>query len=254
MPPSLPSSFEGEYGHVRYTITVTLDRPWKFDQDSKLAFTVISPVDLNKVDSVKKNHKLEMEKTFCCFCCASGPLSVVVSLPTTGYVSGQTIPILADVDNSSNVDVTKLKFLFIKSTAYHTQSPRLTKREEKVIAELGVGPYNHGENRNVKQSLDIPPLPPSNLDNCGIIDLFYQLKVVCEVSGFFNRNLDGIIPITLGTVPLLDYQPPASQNTAIDLSMLPTQPVSPETDNLGGAIGWTMNGLDNPLPNLRELF
>jgi hypothetical protein len=51
-----------------------------------------------------------------------------------------------------------------------------------------------------------------------------------------------------GTVPLLDYQPPASQN--IDVSMLPTQPVSPETDNIGGAIGWTINGVDNPLPNI----
>jgi hypothetical protein len=163
-----------------------------------MAFTCISPVDLNKVDSVKKNHRLEMEKTFCCLCCASGPLTCTVSLPTTGYVSGQTIPIQAEIENSSNVDVLKLKFLFMKNTQYHTQSPRLTKREEKIIAELGVGPYNRGETRTVKQSLDIPPLPPSNLDNCGIIDLFYQLKVVCEVSGMFNRNLDGIIPITLG--------------------------------------------------------
>lgn len=29
LPPSLPSSFEGEHGHVRYTIKVVLDRPWK---------------------------------------------------------------------------------------------------------------------------------------------------------------------------------------------------------------------------------
>jgi hypothetical protein len=246
LPPTLPSSFEGEHGHVRYTVTVTLDRPWKFDQETKMAFTVISPVDLNKIESVRKPHRLEMEKSFCCFCCASGPLSVVVSLPVTGYVSGQTIPLLADIDNGSNVDIVKMKFIFIKSTAYHTQSPRLTKRDEQVIAELGVGPFNRHETRNVKQSLDIPPLPPSNLDNCGIIDLVYELRVICEVSGF-HTNLSGIIPITLGTVPLLDYQPPASQSTAIDVSMLPTQPVSPETDNIGGAIGWNV---DNPLPNI----
>lgn len=53
LPPTLPSSFEGEFGHVRYTIKVTLDRPWKFDQDMKMAFTVISPVDLNVNPRVK---------------------------------------------------------------------------------------------------------------------------------------------------------------------------------------------------------
>lgn len=53
LPPQLPSSFEGEWGHVRYTIKITLDRPWKFDQDTKMAFTVISPVDLNQNPRIK---------------------------------------------------------------------------------------------------------------------------------------------------------------------------------------------------------
>lgn len=47
LPPVLPSSFEGQHGFVRYTIKVTLDRPWKFDQETKMAFTVINALDLN---------------------------------------------------------------------------------------------------------------------------------------------------------------------------------------------------------------
>lgn len=131
-----------------------------------------------------------------------------------------------------------MKFAFRKHVAFHTTAPRMTKREVKTIGELTLGPFNKSEQRVIRQSLDVPPLPPSNLDNCGIIDLHYDLQVVCEVAGF-HTNLDGIIPITIGTIPLNDYQPQApSSQQPIDISMMPTQPVSPQ--DVGGAVGWSV--------------
>ena len=46
---SLPSSFEGRRGYVRYFCKASINRPWKFDEHTKRAFTVIHPLDLNMV-------------------------------------------------------------------------------------------------------------------------------------------------------------------------------------------------------------
>lgn len=239
LPATLPSSFEGEFGHVRYTIKVTLDRPWKFDQDMKMAFTVIAPVDLNVNPRVKEPFKLELEKSFCCFCCKSGPLAVITSIPQTGYVSGQILPITCEIDNASNVNLTAVKFELRKLVTFHTNQPRSEKRESKVIiSQLSIGPMNAGESRTFSQQMEIPALPPTNLLNCGIIALDYDLHVECDVSGP-HRNLTGKIPITLGTIPLA-----GTNLQAGDPSLAPTQPVSPVSPpgdgGLGGALGWNV--------------
>ncbi|XP_039431432.1 arrestin domain-containing protein 17 [Culex pipiens pallens] len=256
LPPTLPSSFEGEWGFVRYTIKVTLDRPWKFDQDLKMAFTVISPVDLNQNPRVKDPFKLELEKTFCCFCCASGPLSLIIHIPVTGFVSGQTIPLTIECDNASNVGVESVKLTMRKLLAFHVMTPRReTKKKKEVISEISVGPVEGGNSQTWSQHIQIPPLPPSNLVNCGIIDVDYDIKVEAVVSGP-HANLDGNIPIVVGTVPLASFQPPPpyTDNPPItdDPSMLPTQPVSPASppNGTGGALGWNIAGSENPYPNI----
>lgn len=256
LPPTLPSSFEGEWGFVRYTVKVTLDRPWKFDQDIKMAFTVISPVDLNANPRVKDPFKLELEKTFCCFCCASGPLSIIVHIPVTGFVSGQTIPLTIECDNASNVGVESVKLVLRKLLAFHVHTPRReTKKKKEIVSEVSVGPVEAGNSQTWNQSIQIPPLPPSNLVNCGIIDVDYDIKVEAVVSGP-HANLDGNIPIVLGTVPLSTFQPPPPYTDSppeVDPSMAPTQPVSPASppNGAGGALGWNIaDGGESLYPNI----
>ena len=47
---NLPTSVEGNFGHVRYWLKAFIDRPWRFDIFTAEAFfTVIERVDINVV-------------------------------------------------------------------------------------------------------------------------------------------------------------------------------------------------------------
>lgn len=48
IPAVCPSSFEGTHGRVRYTVTVKVIRPWKFDLTYSRPFTVLKIMDLNR--------------------------------------------------------------------------------------------------------------------------------------------------------------------------------------------------------------
>lgn len=119
-----------------------------------------------------------MEKNFCCLCCASGPLEAQVSIPCRGFVPGQSIPVTAEVNNHSNVKVDRLRVILRKRIEFRTQTPRVETRIDKaIINEFSIGPIDKNESKKLEQSIEIPPLPPTNMENCNIIKCDYELKV-----------------------------------------------------------------------------
>ena len=75
LPPNLPSSFEHEFGQIRYSISATIDIPWAFDKHATKSFTVINDYDLNLLGpAVRHPYGLSDSKVFCCWCCASEPV------------------------------------------------------------------------------------------------------------------------------------------------------------------------------------
>ncbi|XP_011861149.1 PREDICTED: arrestin domain-containing protein 2 [Vollenhovia emeryi] len=217
LPTNLPSSFESDFGHVRYTVKATLDRPWKFDQDVKSPFTIVAPLDLNQEPRAAESVEQEMSKTFGCLCCGSPPLTVNFSLPTRGYVPGQSMPIKINVENLSNVVVNTIRLMLCKIVIFRATTPRTdTKTEEIVVTEISKGPIEARGTADYEQHLDIPPLPPSNLANCRIIDLEYNLKVEACVEGWYHRNLLANTLVFVGTVPLTVYHTPSAPPAGMD--------------------------------------
>lgn len=59
LPTTLPTSFEGEFGYIRYTATVCLDRVMWPDQIFEESITVINPVV--KYDNTTNSKVIEFE-------------------------------------------------------------------------------------------------------------------------------------------------------------------------------------------------
>ena len=48
LPRSLPASFDGQWGQVKYGVRAILVRPWKFDIEREKEFEVTGYVDMNE--------------------------------------------------------------------------------------------------------------------------------------------------------------------------------------------------------------
>lgn len=63
LPLELPSSFEGDFGNIRYGASVTIIIPWGFDDKIIESFTVIRALDLNLYPSLKVIYRLIYNQT-----------------------------------------------------------------------------------------------------------------------------------------------------------------------------------------------
>lgn len=208
LPQQLPTSYEGAKGYIRYTIRVALERPWKFDHTYRVGFTVLKPIDLNLESPVLRYPSQgEVIHTFCCGPCKSPPMSIKVSLPQSGYVPGQTVALVADISNQSRIKVEMVKFILQQVIHYHSSTPHnKTLEEVNDICQQIILTTDDKELNQLQQNLVIPAVPPTISKLSRVININYELKVEVKVRGA-HVNPVVRIPLTIGTYPLVNYQP-----------------------------------------------
>ncbi|CRK98596.1 CLUMA_CG012194, isoform A [Clunio marinus] len=207
LPPLLPTSFEAKHGHIRYLVNVVIDRPWKFDLTYKLAFTVIKQLDLNYENpALRIPTKVEKIDTFFCGFCKTAPVYMAASIPMSGFVPGQNIPVCIEINNESRIAIDDVKVSLKKLVCYHSQTPKMKTKEEIIsVKEIRSGEVRKRSKGKFDQRFAIPPLPPSNTNYCRVINVSYEIHVTAKVSGL-HVNPVLKLPITLGTVPLSSPQ------------------------------------------------
>lgn len=217
LPKQLPSSFEGKFGCIRYIAKVTLERPWKFDQTYTVGFTVLRPVDLNlESPLIRVPSEVEVFHQFWCSPCLSKPIHIKGKLPQTGYVPGQTISLLAEVNNASNVDAKEVNIRFQCVISYQADSPRLKCRQDILdLACIKCDPIPKKSSGCFVEKIVIPPVPSSSNSNYSkMIQLSYCVRIEAVTSHFHN-NAYVLCPITIGTVPFIPLRQQIIENAEI---------------------------------------
>ncbi|XP_053665036.1 arrestin domain-containing protein 17-like [Anopheles marshallii] len=218
LPTTLPTSFEGDYGYIRYTVRVVFERPWKFDQSYKIAFTVVNQLNLNTV-SPPVNVAVVQEhiKHFYCGPCRSPPLAINVLLPMTGYVPGQFILAKADISNGSNKSISEVKLKLRRRVRYCSKTPYDHVRSVyNTLAKFQCSGVDAKGSAGYERRFLVPSEAPTRSDT--IIRIEYFVEVTAKVVGMaYSPQVR--IPITIGTVPLMNLSQRQQRASIVEAHM-----------------------------------
>uniref|UniRef100_A0A0N4Z9Z1 Arrestin_C domain-containing protein n=1 Tax=Parastrongyloides trichosuri TaxID=131310 RepID=A0A0N4Z9Z1_PARTI len=208
---SLPTSFEGSYGYVRYTCRAICERPWDFDICTKKIFTVIGIEDMN--DDSKLTTPMTCNDTCISntssltkiFCINKSPQYVLLEMAADrlGFTPGETLYLKGKVENKGNSSLKHINLSMIQDVVYKAKNfsgAEFEKKESKVIFKKNIGEIKGHSTLDLSKTsaseITFLSLPPT-LSSCSLIIITY--KIVLSISSQSSIY----IPITIGTIPLL---------------------------------------------------
>lgn len=200
LPFTIPSSYEGQYGHVRYTCKAIINRYRSNSITFRKIFTVNGLVDLNAWPELFQPANGQDVKYLCCCCCKSGPLTYTVTIDKRAYVPGEIIRSKIEVVNKTDTEVYLIKAKLLITTSFYAKGS--LKYSGGTICKMCSTSRVTSNNTDVYSDITIkvPPLPPSELIGCGIIKISYCIKLDICIGGL-SENVHVLIPVNIGTIP-----------------------------------------------------
>lgn len=228
LPLECPTSFEGKYGHIRYEISLKLNRPFRFDNVYKKALTVIKTCDLNLNSMYRIPLLLEEMGDLCCCYSSNGSILYTLKIPYGAYAPGQAVKYSLHVANQTMTDIVGYSYEFVKKVTFTAKTPSRKHRFTRDV--LVARSYSDTCLRLSTQLFEgqfvIPPVPPSTSSD-SIIYIEYKLKFKVHLSGC-NSDSDLKLPLIIGTIPIMESLPTMQHVANRPENILPTAPEYPE--------------------------
>ncbi|KAH8281108.1 hypothetical protein KR054_011102 [Drosophila jambulina] len=204
IPPDCPSTCKGPYGYIAYHLSLTIDKPWGFDEVFRKPINVVQTLDLNYNPEFALPVKDENIKYLCHWPCISGPISSTLALPASGFTPLQEVPFRLEVDNQSpHYDINAVEVAIKQHFVFLSRNP--VKRNfytKTLVKELIADRTLRLSKRLYESSICVPmDTPRSTLNPNYIVFIHYTLQVKLK-TGCFHYDTDLSVPIIVGTTSL----------------------------------------------------
>ena len=187
-------------GSIRYGVKGRISTPEILNGyliEAALPFSEVVDTNIRKF---RVPARAAVTKTICCWCCASGPITLTAEIPRTGFCIGEAIPLNVHLENGSNRQI-QISVTLHQRVVLTAEGGQTSDGHE--VLRLLSGPmqprtpsqWSPGDN------FVIPLLEPT-LASRDIIELEYFLKVSTQIPRADDFSLN--IPITIGNVPRQD--------------------------------------------------
>ena len=202
---TLPPSYNGRHGSVRYCLEARILREGKVIGSTasqvNLPFTVANLVYMDLDPQAMVPVQEEVEKTLCCLWCVSAPVTMRVVLPRKSYLClNDPIPVEVHVENGSFSIIERITVYVEKQSIFSTNgvtgSPhRLLSEPIGMVSSQLVG--SHSSTVFKPNPIVLPSDTPLTLSNCGT---FIRINYVLCVSAVFSlySDLQARIPLFIG--------------------------------------------------------
>ncbi len=203
LPPLLPGSIIGTHGSIEYRVEAVLDIPWRFDKEFKVPFTVARIDNLNDYPELLLPVRREEWKTFGCCLFKNGSCQIIASIPYSGFVPGQAVPIRISYSNNSSKKISRTCLILNRTFNYTSNTPHV---RTKTVSEKMIETFTDGVDARQNKEFECPLVIPEIMMNtnqrfCRAVQMSYDLEVECVVEGMgFNARLH--LPITIGNIPI----------------------------------------------------
>ena len=213
VPPTVPSSFEGSVGNIRYSLVGKIVTGLlKFNHNVELRIPVQQLVKITDPRLLQPVRQ-EVQKRICCLCCASGPIVMTVAVPKTGFCIGEVLQLHASLENGSSRRLT-MNATITQRVVYRAQGS--TNWGGKTLLNIASDEIEPQATRNWDPTITVPTegMDIIHETSCRNIKVTYTLTVVCRIPRAFNLSL--AVPIQLGncqdeqqtTAPAVQTGPP----------------------------------------------